>query len=75
MLQTYKCAEFLQACAGQTGNLDTNLQEFAQGLVLHMYAKSAEKQVPVRQTVTFRSIINHVRHGIRAAASLLTRSP
>ena len=56
---THTRAELLQACAGQAGNPDTNLQEFAQGLVLHMYAKSAEKQVPVRQTLTFRYIINH----------------
>ena len=41
---TYKHAELLQACAGKTGNLDTNLQEFAQDLVLHMYAQSAENK-------------------------------
>ena len=56
---TYKHAELLQACAGKAGNLDTNLQEFAQDLVLRMYAQSAEKQVTVRHTLTFRYIINH----------------
>ena len=56
---TYKHAELLQACGGKPGNLDTNLQEFAQDLVLRMYAQSAEKQVTVRHTLTFRYIINH----------------